>query len=344
MSGSIKIWINRAGPSRIEGMRMLRNNPDGRSVTIHATRANLTNPSQQFCDVGGREPGSEASDDEYGQFAVDYVRQHGIQVIIPTARMTALSNRALDLAMLGCTVLTPLHHVAEVTDSKTRTYREAELLGVKVPPYFRVSSAAQFHDAVMSLRSGGHTACVKPDTGWAASSFRVIQDTATSMDSLLTSVKPVVDLETYATALSKAQDEGREIPDLIVMPFLEEPEWSIDMLSSVSGRVLAAVPRVKSGWYREFRDDSEALEIARNLSENLPLAYLSNVQMRYLEGELVLLEINPRASAGIFHTEATGVNLYWEAVKYAFGLIEHEIPSPILGGKVLVSERAIPID
>lgn len=342
-SENIKIWINRAGPSRIQAMRMLRNNPDEWPVTIHATRTNLNNPSQQFCDVGGREPGSEASDDEYGNFAVDYVRQHGIQVIIPTSRMSALAARSTELEELGCTVMTPSLRVAETADSKIGTYREAEHLGVKVPPYFRASDAAQFRDAVLHLRSQGHTACVKPDTGWAASSFRVIQDTSTSLDSLLGSVKPVVDLETYATALDKAQVEGCQIPELIVMPFLDEPEWSVDMLSSASGQVLAEVPRAKNGWYREFCDDLEVLGIARRTAEGLPLAYLSNVQMRYLEGELVLLEINPRASAGIFHTEATGVNLYWEAVKYALGRDERRVRQPKLGGRVLLSEAAVPL-
>jgi len=324
-------------------MRMLRDNPDGRNVIIYATRTNLDNPSQKFCDVGGREPGSEATDEEYAQFAVGHVRRHGIQVVIPTARMAALAMCSGELAAMGCTVMAPRQEIAEITDSKTGTYRQAERMGVRVPPYFRVSSAAQFRDAVYRLRSGGHTACVKPDTGWAASSFRIIDDTAVCLNSLLASAAPVVDLETYATALDKAQVAGREIPELIVMPFLDEPEWSVDMLSSAAGRVLAAVPRAKNGWYREFRNDPQALEIARRLAEGLPLPYLSNVQMRYLEGELVLLEINPRASAGIFHTEATGTNLYWEAVKYALEGREEGIRQPDLGGRVLLSELAVPV-
>lgn len=341
---TINIWINRAGPSRIQAMRMLRDNPDGRAVTIHATRANLSNPSQHFCDVGGREPGSEASDEEYGQFAVDYVRQHKINVIVPTSRIAALAARSAKFAELGCVVMAPNWRIAKITDSKSVTYREAELLGVKTPPHFTVYTAGEFSDAVQYLRAVGYTACVKPDTGWAASSFRIIEDSATSMDSLLTSVKPVVDLETYATALHKAEVEGRDIPPLIVMPYLEEPEWSVDMLSTPEGNVLAAVPRAKSGWYREFRDEPEALAIAHRLAEMMPLAYLSNVQMRYLKGELVLLEVNPRASAGIFHTEATGVNLYWEAVKLAFDGGIPAVPQPRLGGKVLLSERAVPIN
>lgn len=340
---STKIWINRAGPSRIQAMRMLRNNPDNEPVTIHATRTNRTNPSQNFCDVGGWEPGSEATDEEYGNFAVDYVRKHGIHAIIPTSRMAALAKRSVDLSALGCNVMTPYHRIASICDSKIDTYREAEYLGIQVPPYFRASTAEQFRDAVVHLRSMGHTACVKPDTGWAASSFRIIKDTAMSLDSLLASAKPVVDMETYATALEKAQAQGRVIPDLIVMPFLEEPEWSVDMLSSTSGQVMAAVPRSKSGWYREFRYDEEVMDIARRLSEGLPLGYLSNVQMRYLEGKPILLEINPRASAGIFHTEATGVNLYWEAVKYALGGDEDDVRQPKLGGRVLLTETATPM-
>jgi biotin carboxylase len=336
-----RIWINRAGPSRIHAMRMLRDNPDGLPVTIHATRTRADNPSQRFADVPGWEPGSDISDAEYGQFAVDYVRTHGIQVIIPTSRMTALASRAAHLADLGCTLLAPGAAVCELTDSKTATYDVAKELGVPVPPYQRVSGSAEFRDAVWALRSQGHTACVKPDTGWAASSFRIIDDGATTLESLLVSSRPVVDVETYATALSKARLEGKYVPDLIVMPFLDVPEVSVDLLCS-NGQVLIAIPRRKSGFYREFHHNAEVIEHATTLARLLPLNHVANVQFRYLGGKPVLLEINPRPSAGTFHTEATGVNLYWEAIKQ---VIQPGSPVtlPQLGGRVLLHETALAV-
>ncbi|MBD3004778.1 ATP-grasp domain-containing protein [Streptomyces sp. 5-10] len=333
-----RIWINRAGPSRVHAMRMLRNNPDGHPVIIHATRTNSSNPSQMFCDVPGWEPGGEASDEEYGQFVVDYVRDHGIRVIIPTARMAALSARTEDLAALGCTVMASSYEVSSTADSKTETYALARDLGIPVPPHHLVYDSVQFRDAVMQLRSQGYIACVKPDTGWAASSFRIIEDGATDLRALLTSARPVVDMETYATALVKARQQGERIPGLIVMPFLEEPEVSVDVLSTPQGQPLVTVPRAKSGWYREFREDRKVINIAHRLVKGFPLGYLSNVQMRYLHGEPVLLEVNPRASAGTFHTEGAGVNLYWEAVKVALGM-EVSV-RPQLGGRVFLTEEA----
>ncbi|MFD4456984.1 ATP-grasp domain-containing protein [Nocardia sp. NPDC058480] len=41
----------------------------------------------------------------------------------------------------------------------------------------------------------------------------------------------------------------------------------------------------------------------------------TNVQLRYRGGESVLLEANPRPSAGLFHTSFADVNLPWAAVR-----------------------------
>jgi len=337
---TIRIWINRAGPSRIHAMRMLRNNPDGLPVTIHASRTRADNPSQKFADIPGWEPGSDATDAEYGDFAVRYVEQHKIQVIIPTARMSALAARTDDLAALGCTLLAPAASVCELTDSKTNTYIVAKELGVPVPPYQLVSTSTEFRDAVWHLRSKGYTACVKPDTGWAASSFRIIDDSAVTLENLLVSAQPVVDVETYATAMAKAALSGVEVPSMIVMPFLDAPEVSVDLLCR-NGEVLIAIPRRKSGFYREFIHNEQVIEHASTLARLLPLNHVANVQFRYLDGQPVLLEINPRPSAGTFHTEATGVNLYWEAVKQA--VTGGSVPAPRLGGKVLLHETALAV-
>lgn len=336
----INIWINRAGPSRIHAMRMLRENSDGTSVKIFATRTNRHNPSLAFCDVPGLEPGGEVSDEEYGQFAVDFVARHGIRVVIPTSRMAALAAREMDLALLGCVVMAPDEAAARIADSKTDTYRHARTLGVPVPTHFCVNDSVEFRDAVFALRREGYTACVKPDTGWAASSFRIIADDPPTLDTLMKSSKPVMDMESYATVLVKADRAGRDIPPLIVMPYLDEPECSVDMVSSPEGVPYLSVIRRKSGWYREFVEDEKITNIAHRMAEGLGLSYLTNVQVRYLDGAPVLLEVNPRPSAGTFHTEAAGVNLYWEAVKVALGRSDIARHANT-GGRVLITESSM---
>lgn len=78
--------------------------------------------------------------------------------------------------------------------------------------------------------------------------------------------------------------------------------------------------------------------MATLLVEHFRLPYLSNVQVRFRNGEPVLLEANPRASAGIYQTALTGVNLPWAAVR----LLLRGDPGPLaglrLGGRVAVTE------
>lgn len=332
-----RIWINRAGPSRIHAMDMLHSS--GRELTIHATRTNPSAPSLKFADVSGWEPGGETDDATYAEFCLNYIRDHRIDVVIPTSRMTALAMIKDQAADLGCTILTVSEDVARITESKSATYEAASSQGIPTPPWRKVNSWDTFAAAVQDLRADGHRVCVKPDTGWAAGGFRILEDNAHDLSSLMSSPRPVTSAESYERALWTAQRHGETIPDLIVLPFLDEPEISVDSLSTPDGQVLTSIARAKKGWYREFSDDQRLHKMARLAVESFPLAYLSNVQMRYLDGEPVLLEINPRASAGLYHTRHTGVNMYWEAVKLAlFG--PGEVPQPATG-KVAIIENAL---
>lgn len=338
----INVWINQAGSPRVHAIRMLHNNPDGWPVRVFATRTDTNNPSQQFADVGGTEPGGDVPDAEYAQFSVDYVRANCIDVIMPTDRMTALATRKADFEALGCTLMCADAEIGAMAHSKVETYARAASIGIRVPPHFLVRAPAQFRDAVMAIRSTGHVACVKPDTGFAAFSFRIIKDTAMSMENLLLAVKPVVDMETYAVAMEKALLHGEELPPFIVMPYLEEPEVSVDKLTSLTGRSLLSVPRAKQRWYREFPDCPEIVEMVDVLAQRLPLPYFSNIQFRFLDDKPVLLEINDRVSGGIDQTESTGVNAYWEGVRYAV-TGEERVLEPNLGGRVFLHQTSIPV-
>jgi carbamoyl-phosphate synthase large subunit len=105
-------------------------------------------------------------------------------------------------------------------------------------------------------------------------------------------------------------------PDFIVQEYLPGEEYSIDVLASVGGRVVAAVPRIRA------RVDSGVSVAGRTLHEceleqfgaavarELSLAYISNVQVRRdRQGRPALLEVNPRAPGSLALTIASGVDM-----------------------------------
>jgi ATP-grasp domain-containing protein len=316
---------------------MLRDNPDAAPVRIYGTNVDPAAPALGACDVGEVEP-HRVSNDVYADFAVDFCRRHGIDVLIPPRRLDALAGRAADFAAVGTRLMCSSPAAVSVLTSKSRTYEVARALGVPVPEWRVVSDADGLREAVEELSMAGDTVCIKPAGEYSAFGFRILDDAPLRMRDLLAPARPLVSVGAVAEALKRAADEDEKVPSFIVMPYLEGPEVSVDCLSTPSGTLLAGIARAKQGRYRLLFGDPAIIGIAERLVGHFQLAYLSNVQLRHRHGEPVLLEANPRASAGIFQTAFTGVNLPWAAVR----LLLHGDPGPLaplrLGGRVAVTE------
>ncbi|MFE1593540.1 ATP-grasp domain-containing protein [Nocardia sp. NPDC058705] len=295
-------------------MRLLRENPDGVDVTIYASNVDPSAVSLSACDVSAIEP-RYVSNEEYARFALDFCRMHRIDVIVPPRRLDALAGRVAEFAAIGTRVMcSPLSAVTALT-SKVRTYEIAGAAGIPVPPWREVTTAHEFYAAVEELSLTGETLCIKPSGEYSAFGFRILDDRQLTMADLRVAPRPVASVEAVAGAMSRAADAGESVTPLLVMPFLEGPEISIDCLSAPGGELLVGIPRAKQGRFRLLVDDPAAVDIARQLVQHFELAYLTNVQLRYRAGEPVLLEANPRPSAGLFHTEFADVNLPWAAVR-----------------------------
>ncbi|MBL1075343.1 ATP-grasp domain-containing protein [Nocardia sp. 2] len=295
-------------------MRLLRENPDGIDVTIYASNVDPGATALSVCDVAAVEP-RHVGNEEYARFALDFCRTHHIDVLIPPRRLEALAGRAAEFAAVGTSLMcSPLSAVQTLT-SKARTYEAASAAGIPVPPWRVATDAASFRSAVAELSRTDDSLCVKPCGEFSAFGFRVLDDRPLSLASLLGPPRPVASVEAVAGALERAADQGDRIPELLVMPYLEAPEISVDCLSAPGGELLVGIPRSKSGRFRNLLDDPVAVAIARQVVGRFGLAYLTNVQLRHRKGHPVLLEANPRPAAGLFQTAFAGVNLPWAAVR-----------------------------
>lgn len=311
---TLRVWLSSAGAATVQVMRLLRDNPDGVDVTLYASNVDPDAPALSACDVPAIEP-RYVGNEEYAQFALDFCRAHRIDVLIPPRRLNALAGRAEDFAAIGTHLMcSPLPAVTALT-SKVRTYKMAARAGIPVPPWREVTDADQFHAAVEDLSRAGETLCIKPSGEYSAFGFRILDDRPLTMESLRVAPEPVASVQAVAEAMSRAEQEGDVVPPLLVMPFLDDPEISIDCLSAPGGELLVGIPRAKQGRFRTLLDDPGLVDIARRLVRHFELAYLTNVQLRYRGGHPVLLEINPRPSAGLFHTAFADVNLPWAAVR-----------------------------
>lgn len=316
---SVRVWINRARTYKAHLVDMLHDNPDGELVKVFATHPQA-GPALAKADVAGSEPDRDVSDEEYADWALEYAARNSIDILIPSDRFHALASRQHAFEALGVTLLSqPSVTGAAIADSKTATYAAAKEAGLYVPPHFQVTSPDGFLEAVETIEELGYEVCVKPDTGWAADGFRVLTRHRMGPAELFAPPRRMVHVDDYAAALRQIQNEGDKVQPLIVAAVMDEPEASVDTLRAPTGEIVTTIARSKGKYARTFSSDERIHHIARVMAVKLDIRYLCNVQTRVLDGEPVLLEVNPRASDGLFHCWATGVNMAWEGVRLAMG-------------------------
>ena len=113
---------------------------------------------------------------------------------------------------------------------------------------------------------------------------------------------------------------------LLVQELLPGAEYSIDVLATRQGQVIAIVPRerlkIDSGIAvtGRTRHDDALDSIARRVAEVIGLTGVANVQVKLnAHGEPALLEVNPRFPGTMALTVASGIDMPWLSVADALG-------------------------
>lgn len=114
--------------------------------------------------------------------------------------------------------------------------------------------------------------------------------------------------------------------NLLIQEYLPGEEYSVDVLTTKDGEVIAAVPRermkVDSGIAVTGRTlfNAELEDFARRVATQIGLSYTANIQFRRnLRGEFCLLEVNPRFPGTMPLTVASGVNMPKLSLQHLLG-------------------------
>lgn len=143
-------------------------------------------------------------------------------------------------------------------------------------------------------------------------------------------VKPVRGKGARGIALCKDKEEldyqVSQRDDLIISDYLPGEEYSIDCLSDLSGKPLAAVPReriaVKEGICVKGRTvrDPEMIQACFDLAAFLGIKGPSCMQMkRDADGKMRFVEVNPRMGGATIFATLAGVNIAWLLLELACG-------------------------
>lgn len=326
----LNIWFNQTYSTQYHTVRSVKEaaHKAGVQSIIHTTSDNQFSPVLSAGDIAGIEPARGKLDGEgYIGWMLGYVQTHDIHVIVPTRESYLIAKHREEFEALGCSVVVDSPENIEILEDKELAYIHAEKHGIPTPPWRVVSSGQEFHESLESLEQEIHdkfgrllTICIKPVDGVGGVGFkRIIRDDRKyAFNELLTGSTDYVRYGEFSDAVSAAGDLGGRY---MLMPWLDNPEVSVDILAS-NGDSRIIIPRAKKSRFEKTIGGEETIasaNIARNVVSSLNMSFLSNTQTRLLLGEPVYLETNARMSGGIVVSSLLGIDMCWEAIKVARG-------------------------
>ncbi|GAC1351791.1 MAG: ATP-grasp domain-containing protein [Polyangiales bacterium] len=146
-------------------------------------------------------------------------------------------------------------------------------------------------------------------------------------------VKPLVGAGSNGVTIVRSREElprarAAAGPSPLVQQFIEGDEYTVDLVVSPTGRVLAVAPRirveVRAGQSYKGRtvDDDAVSDAARRCAEALGMTGQGNVQLikSKSDGRCYFIEVNPKFAAAMGLTIGAGLNVPLLYVKLALGL------------------------
>jgi carbamoyl-phosphate synthase large subunit len=183
----------------------------------------------------------------------------------------------------GVTVVSNSAETVRITKDKYAFFRRCQELGVLTPTTYLSNEL----DSV----AASFPLLVKPANGRGSTNVFQIRDRS--------------ELEFFA----------RYVPNAIIQPFVEGTEYTIDVMTDLRGNLICALPKerieVKAGMQVKGRTvkDPRLVEYARNICGLFDLTPRANLQCIRRDGEIFLIEINPKFPASLPLTVAAGLNI-----------------------------------
>ena len=226
-----------------------------------------------------------AAADGWVDTMVRIVRQHAVDVIVPTVDEELPRLPELRAALPEVGIVAPRQEVIEVARDKYRTSRVLREAGHDVPRTWLGTAVDEVPDDAYPLIG-------KPRTGRGSRGIERLDTPA--------------DLDTFLAAAD-------DLDAVVVQERIDGPEYTTSVVTTGDGRLIGIVPKEaiekQGSTVRGVTRRAPAVDAAcRGIHETLDPAGPINVQQILSEGTAYTIEINPRFSSTACLTVAAGVD------------------------------------
>ena len=294
----------------------------------------------KMCDAAYQVP--RGDDPRYVDALLDICRKEKIDILLPimSVELQSLAENRGRFEELGTRVSVSEPEALSIANNKRKLLGFLKKNGLPCAEFFPVRSAEEMEEAAAVLGYPEKRVCVKATEGSGSRGFRILDETTSRFDIFLHE-KPTSGLIRLQELLSTL-NEAPVFPELIVMEYLEGPEYSVDLLADRGKSLISCCRRslrMENSIMLEAVtvDAPEVEKLCEATVEALGLDGNVGFDLRERgDGTPMIMECNPRITAGVPYFALAGVNLPYLCIKKLMG---EELPKPRLEYGRIIKRR-----
>ena len=319
----VTVLITACGNVYMPGTASSIKNNGERNVRLIGADMNHDDTILQMFDQYYQVP--RGDDPSYADAILDICRKEHVDVVIPimSVELVTLAQNAEKFAEAGVALSVSDLEPLKIANDKLALLKFMQENGIPTARFCEVNCV---EDVDKALETVGVPVVFKTTEGSGSRGMRII-DPSKSRFVILFHEKPTsayVTLQDFKETLQ----EG-DMPQMLAMEYLPGHEYTVDMLCD-KGKVLYSLCRrglnVQTSIILDgiVEDKPEITNLCNQVAEKLKLTGNIGFDVKErADGTPVIMECNPRATAGVSEFAASGVNLLYLNIKRCLG---EEIP------------------
>lgn len=323
----ITVLITAAGNVFMPGTTACLKNNGERTIRLVGADMNNDATMLEMVDVYYSVPRGDAP--EYVDVLLNICKKEKVDVVLPimSVELESLAKNKERFEKIGTKVSVSDITALEIANDKLKLLDYMKANAVECANYREVGNIGELKAAILELGYPDKKVCVKTTHGSGSRGFRILDAKQSKLERFLYE-KPnssSVYLEEILETLSAANP----FPKMIVMEYLPGAEYTVDLLAD-NGKVLYNCCRKGINMDNSIMldgivvDNHDVLKLCEKVVELLKLDGNIGFDLREREdGTPLIMECNPRITAGIPMFKAAGVNLPYLCVKK---LLDEELP------------------
>ena len=333
----LNVLITAAGNVFMPGTTACIKKNGERNIRLVGADLNRDETILRMCDAAYAVP--RGNDPSYIDVLFDICRKEKIDVLLPimSVELNALAENRKRFEEIGTKVSVSDTEPLAIANNKRRLLDFMTENALPCAKYYAVHSIKEIEEAVRCLGYPKKRVCVKATDGSGSRGFRILDESVSRFDAFINE-KPTSGTICLSELIS-ILEEAEHFPELLVMEYLPGAEYSVDLLAD-HGKCLFTCCRKSLRMENSIMLEAEIVNnsavntLCEKTTKLLGLDGNIGFDLRErADGTPVIMECNPRITAGVPFFELAGVNLPYLCIKKLLG---EELPRQDLEyGKII---------